>query len=250
MSIFRNWEGQNQNLPPRFLHQEEIPLSPIIQTHSGHRSHALPAFWCCVFLRSVIWLLGTDSVSATDVSCWSASGNTCLEVGDFGEGLCLWNMMPCAYELICQPLPYLQSHKPGPSCRESAASTAKQPACYFCSGHPCCVGAVAEGWMGVLEQQVSVGASVEASASSVCKVLTPFPTGGKAVWVDLPTPHRLGAWGGWGWTEPPSKAIAMATFCRVFPLWCQFSNGKYFMCHHKTEILQSYRALFLKPAVK
>ena len=141
-----------------------------------------------------------DRFCERHVSNRSTSVKNFLEVDDFGKGLCLWNMMTCVREHVCQQCLFhtcshttlvLRVRRAQPPQHNKLPVT-------FIPGHPCCFGAVAEGRAGGLEQQVSARANVEASASPARMFLTAVPTGGKAACMDLPTPRCLGVRGGWG----------------------------------------------------
>lgn len=54
--------------------------------------------------------------------------------------------------------------------------------------------------------------------------LTAVPAGGKAAYMDLCMPHSLGVQGGWQWK--PLSSSCNDSVLRMFPLECQFSNGK------------------------
>lgn len=202
-------------------------------------------------LCSVIWVVGTDSVSITYVSNHSPSVNIFLEVDDFGKGLCLWNMMPCVRERICQQCFFHTCSHATLALRVRRAQPpqhSKLPVT-FIPGHPRCFGAVAEGRAGGLEQQVSARANVEASASPARTLLTAvLQVERQPVWIYL---HLIAL--GWemgaGESSHWAKLLQWLFFQSVSPLVSIF-NGKYFSCHHKTEILQSCRTLLLKAVMK
>lgn len=76
--------------------------------------------------------------------------NIFLEVDDFGKGLCVWKMMPCVCEPVCQQCLFC-------TCSHAALALRvrrvwppqhnKLPVT-FIPEHPCCFGAVAEGRAG------------------------------------------------------------------------------------------------------
>lgn len=184
--------------------------------HSDCCSHALLAFWCCMVLCSVIWVIGTDSVSVTCVSNHSPPVNIFLEVDDFGKGLCLWNTMPCVRQRICQQCFFhitlaLRVRRAQPLQHNKLPVT-------FIPGHPCCFGAVAEGRAGGLEQQVSARADVEASASPARTLLTAvLQVERQPVWIYLPL-LALGWEMGAGESSHWAKLLQWLSFQSVSPL--------------------------------
>lgn len=163
-----------------------------------------------------------------------------LRGGCLGKGLFLWNVMPPAV-----PLPYLQPHIPVLSCpvwRVQPPHHHKLPPAFIPGHYCCCFGT----W------------NSRSLPELMCREMPLLPTQlsplllqvERQPCMDLPSPHCLKTWGGGGrkWTR--SKVPAVTPFCTVLPLWCQFSNGKYFTCHHKGEILQGCRTLLLEAVVK
>lgn len=173
--------------------------------------------------------------------------NIFLEVDDFGQGLCLWNMMS-VFVSSASSIPAATQPWPFVSGELSLHNTTNCLSLLFLDT------LAALGQKQRAEQRAWNSRSLPELTWKQASLL---PVSSSPLFLQVERQlvgmylHLIALECEVGGGESSHTAkLLQWLFSALFPLWCQFSNGKYFMCHHKPEILQSYRTLLLKAVVK